>query len=169
MNPHAIVVIMGAAVWPGDTPSNAMRRRVRGALQTLPSNEPVIYLVSGGVGKYPPSEAEVMRRLLIERGVDSERIVIDDVSNDTLESVRNCAAILRQTWPELPVYVSSDTYHIPRCRLLFAILGLKTKASPVESGRSQNTTYKWFYYCLRELAATPWDCLLALLSKLRIK
>jgi uncharacterized SAM-binding protein YcdF (DUF218 family) len=144
-----------------------MRRRVEGALLSARDLPDALFLVSGGVGKHPPSEASVMRMLLQDAGIPIERILLDEAATDTLDSVRNCARILRSLPKYDDVIVCSDVYHIPRCRLLFKIYGIDTQSGKVASGRPQNKASRWLYYYVRELAAIPWDTLIALLSRLR--
>lgn len=159
---NGVLIIMGAAVWPNGVPSNAMRRRVLGALDTSSTLENILFLPTGGVGKFPPAEAEVMRDLLLEAGVPVTNIALEDKATDTLSSVSLCASILRHLPTRSDVYVCSDTYHIPRCRWLFRLYGIKTRAGQVQSGRSYTGTLKWASFYLREAAAIVWDTLLVL-------
>ena len=161
-----ILVIMGAAVWSGGRASNAMRRRVEGALTSAGGNRNALFLPSGGVGKHPPSEARVMADLLLQAGVAEANILLDDTSTDTMSSVRNCARILRALPDFGEVLICSDVYHIPRCRWLFHLYGIQSRAGQVESGRDANTALRWTYYCLREVVALPWDTLLVLMSRI---
>ncbi len=161
-------VILGAAVWSGGHPSNAMRRRVEGALRSAAGVNNPLFLVSGGVGKHPPSEAAVMSQLLQEAGVPQHNILLEEESTDTLESVRNCVRILKKFPATAAVVVSSDVYHIPRCRWLFRMYGVGTSSAEVVSGRSQNRMLRWWYYYLREFAAIPWDTLIALISREKV-
>jgi vancomycin permeability regulator SanA len=156
----SVFVIMGAAVWADGRASDAMQRRVRSALTNSQNSLDALYLVSGGVGKHPPSEAAVMASLLREAGIEEGRILMEEKSNDTLSSVRNCLRILRSLPDFQEVVICSDTYHIPRCRWLFRLYGISTRGAQVESGRRGNGIVKWAYYCLREAAAIPWDTLL---------
>jgi vancomycin permeability regulator SanA len=166
-NIPSVIVVLGAAVWEGGKASNAMRRRIDGALQSAQGRPDALFLVSGGVGKHPPSEASVMARLLQDAGTSSERILLDEASADTLESIRNCTRILRALPKFGDVIVCSDIYHIPRCRWLFKLYGITALPGKVASGRSQNKASRWLYYQLREWVAVPWDTLMAILSPLR--
>ena len=56
---HSVFVILGAAVRERDRASNAMRRRVEGALISAQGIPDTLFLVSGGVGEQPPSEGRV--------------------------------------------------------------------------------------------------------------
>jgi len=160
----SVFVIMGAAVWRGGQPSNAMRRRVEGALISARGAANPLFLPSGGIGKHPPSEAEAMSRLLQEFGVPKENIVLDEASNDTLQSVHNCSRILRSLPNFSQVVVCSDVYHIPRCRWLFKLYGIPSLPGAVRSGRAQNKPWRWWYYYVREFPALVWDVLLVLIS-----
>jgi vancomycin permeability regulator SanA len=168
-SPVTVLVIMGAAVWADGQPSNAMRRRVKGALTSARHYPNTRFLVSGGVGVHPPSEAEVMARLLRESGVPEPNILREDQSTDTMESVRRCVDIV-SGFPDLGnVVICSDVYHIPRCRWLFRLLGIRTLAGEVQSGRCENSWSRWMYYLLREVAALPWDTLVVLPAILRAR
>lgn len=159
-------MIFGAAVWLDGQPSNAMRRRVEGALTTATGQPNALFLATGGVGKHPPSEARIMRNMLLEKGIAEPDILLDEASTDTLSSVRNCTRILHAL-PELgDVVICSDVYHIPRCRWLFHLYGIPSRAGQVESGRRANTALRWMYYYTREALAIPWDTALVLLSQL---
>jgi len=161
----SIFVILGAAVWSGGRASNAMRRRVNGALLSAKAAPDAVFLVSGGVGKHPPSEAAVMSALLREAGVPEERILLDEASSDTLQSIRNSVRILKSLSSFAEVVVCSDVYHIPRCRWLFKLYGVSARAGQISSGRSENKALRWWYYYLREFAAIPWDTLIVLISR----
>ena len=157
---------MGAAVWSGGRASLAMRRRVDGALTSARDIDSALFLPSGGVGDHPPSEARVMADLLLQAGVAEASILLDEVSTDTLSSVRNCTRMLRALPAFGDVVICSDVYHIPRCRWLFYLYGIRSRAGQVESGGPANTTLRWMYYHLREVFALPWDTLLVLLSRI---
>lgn len=160
----SVFVIMGAAVWEGGCASNAMRRRVEGALLSACGVTNPVFLPSGGIGKHPPSEAEVMSRLLRSAGVPEHTIIRDEDSCDTLQSVRNCVRILHSLPDFAQVVVCSDVYHVPRCRWLFKLYGITTRAGRVISGRPQKKAWRRWYYTLREFPALIWDTLIVLIS-----
>jgi vancomycin permeability regulator SanA len=157
-----VFVVLGAAVWQGGVPSNAMRRRVRGALACAQQSSDPLFLVTGGTGRYPPSEAVVMQQLLMESGVAPENILLEEASADTLASVRNCARIIHSMEDVRSVTVCTDLYHMPRTRWLFYLYGIRNKAGQVEDGRKYTGLRKWIYYCLREIPATIQDSFLSI-------
>ncbi len=55
----------------------------------------VMFIVTGGIGVGKTiSEADAMKKLLIDSGISDGRIIIEDQSSDTLSSVVYCQAIL---------------------------------------------------------------------------
>ena len=153
----SVYVIMGAAVWPDGRASRAMKRRVEGALQSAQGVLNFVFLVSGGVGKNPPSEATVMSSLLQKAGIPEHAIILEEASKDTLQSVRNSIRLIRALPIVRDITICSDVYHVPRCRWLFKLSGISTRAGQMRSGRSETYLIRWLYFYLREVAALPWD------------
>jgi len=160
-------VIFGAAVRENGEPSGAMRRRVDAAFKIGKDNPDSIYIPTGGVGKTKFSEAGTMKMMLMNLGVSEDKIILEEESKDTFASVINCNKILRQKNNFNKVYVSSDKYHIPRCRSLFYLLAFKTESTHPESGLRQNGMIKWYYFYFREFFAIPYDIILMLFYRLR--
>jgi vancomycin permeability regulator SanA len=159
-------VIMGAAVMPNATPSGAMRRRVEGALALGRRSQDPFYIVTGGIGRWGPAEADVMKAELQTDGVPEHRIMTETASRDTLSSIVNCSRIIREHDKADIVSVCSDRYHIPRCRWLFWLLGVPTRRANMPSGRGANGILRWSYYYVREAIATPVDTVLLLAHRL---
>lgn len=162
-----VFVILGAAVWKGGVASDAMKRRVAGALLSAKTSEEPCFLVTGGVGRYPPSEASIMKRLLLEYGVAESSIVLEETADDTLSSVKACTAILKTMRDVRSVTVCTDVYHLPRSQWLFRLYGVRTRAGKIASGAREAGSARWLYYWLREVAAIVWDTLVVMIrSKL---
>jgi len=154
---------MGAAVRDNGQPSGALNRRIRSALEIAKNQTDVWFLVTGGIGKNNFSEAEVMKETLLRHKVLPEKIIVDDQSKDTLDSVVICSRILKDHLPTFQsVVVCSDIYHVPRSRWLFYLRGIKTQRTKVQSGLPANGLIKWMYYYIRELAAIVYDTILIL-------
>ena len=161
-------VIFGAGVRPDGSPSGTLARRVHGAWLHGRERAESRYLPTGAIGRHGPSEASVMRDLLIRCGVPGERIVLEERGTDTLSSVVECTRILGELGDEVDrVIVCTSPYHIPRCRLLFRIAGVATEAAAMPSDLSALGLRRWLYYVAREVVATPWDAALALLEHTR--
>jgi len=81
------IIVLGARV-KGEKPSLSLRYRIDRAAQYLEDNPQTIAIVSGGKGKGEDlSEAEVMKRELIEHGIHENRILMEDKSTSTEENI----------------------------------------------------------------------------------
>src|SRR5215467_5275333 len=80
---YDVIVVLGAAVWPGEQPSPALQRRVLHAVDLLQRGYAAYLLVTGGVGKYPPAEAVVMQRLAVAHGILPQHILCEDQATST--------------------------------------------------------------------------------------
>jgi uncharacterized SAM-binding protein YcdF (DUF218 family) len=82
------IIVLGAQV-KDSGPSRVLKYRLDKAYDYLQENENTICIVSGGQGKNEPvSEAEGMYEYLTGRGIDPERIYIEDASKTTAENLR---------------------------------------------------------------------------------
>ena len=156
-----VVIVFGAAVRPDGTPSGALRRRIAAAMDYA-RGRAVIFLVSGGEGRYPPAEAVVMANRLRAGGVSDRAIIQEDQSKTTLESVVNCAAIIRRLTGIARVMACSDAYHLPRCRWLLRLSGIEAGGIAADDGRHANPWQKWLWFQLREIPAIAIDTILIL-------
>ena len=162
-----IAIIMGSAVLPDGRPGPALQRRVNAALKLQHEFEDLIFIASGGIVKNSPcSEAEAMRVLLIEAGVDNQRIFLEDRSKNTLQNVIHSATIIRQFQTAGNVIVCSDNYHTLRCRLLLYLMGISTIYRPMPDAKSEVGWMRWMYFCVRETVAIPVQAFFLLILKL---
>ena len=119
---------------------------------------------SGGVGRYGPSEASIMAERLTAGGVARERLILDEDSLDTLQTVVAAAReIGRRGLPG--AIVCTDSYHTPRARLIFAALGVSSLDGSVKSGPRQMGWPAWWRMRLREIPAIPYDWVLAVTKR----
>jgi len=150
-----VIVVLGAAVWPNEKPSPSLLRRVKKSIDLYKSGHAENIIMSGGVGRHPPAEAVVMKRIALESGIPEERILIDDRSTNTYESAINCSAIMNNNnWVKL--IVVSDSYHLIRSVLLFNAFGKYAKGIKSDHGKGDTKLWKWIFYHLREVVALPW-------------
>ena len=154
---RAAIVIFGAAVRADGRPSSALRRRVEAAARFGATLDAPLFMPTGGVGRYGPSEASVMAALLREFGVAPERIVVEDTAANTIGSVRACARLLRTRGHTGRVYAASSSYHLLRCLLLLRIAGFDAAICPPPPGPSARRWRTRWYWRLREIAALPID------------
>lgn len=150
---------------PGGRPSGALRRRVDAAAAFGTRFASPLFVPTGAVGRYGPSEASVMAALLKQRGVAPARILLEQTGTDTLSSVRAVVGLLRARGLAAPVYVATSGYHLPRCRLLLRIAGVAAGVCPPPPVPA-DAWQRWFWR-LREVPAIPYDAGLAVLARLR--
>ena len=160
-------LVFGAAVRPDTQPSPTLRRRVEGAFRLAGGRSRARFVVTGGVGRHPPAECEVMRDLLIGLGAAPEAIVTEEEGHNTLSSAVCCARILAARGDAARITVCSSSYHIPRCWLLLRVLGVPARKAPFESDRSWLGFGRWLRASLREAAALPGDLLAVLWIRMR--
>jgi uncharacterized SAM-binding protein YcdF (DUF218 family) len=147
----ATIIIFGAAVAADGRPSATLLRRTRAAFDF--GGVMAFYLPTGGVGRYGPSEASLMRDLLLGWGVPPARITLEETATDTLSSALACAALLGGRGE---VYAASSAYHLPRCLMLLRLAGIAARRCPPPRFRLEP------YWVMREAVALPWDAWLML-------
>jgi uncharacterized SAM-binding protein YcdF (DUF218 family) len=157
------IVVFGAAVRPDGRPSGVLKRRIEGAWSAWHLLPDAMLLATGGIGRHPPAEALVIRDRLVARGIPADRIVVEPESRDTLASAVACAAILRGRGDVGRVWVCTSAFHSHRCRLLMALLGLRTGRVHIPPARTARQRLRLVWWWAREALALPWDALLVLL------
>jgi uncharacterized SAM-binding protein YcdF (DUF218 family) len=136
------------------------------AVQALRAGKGGRLLVTGGLGAHPPAEAQVMRQLALDAGVQPAQILVEDQATSTFQSAVYCARILRQHgWST--ALVVTDRYHLPRALLVFRGLGIRALGSAPRHGRYSQRLWKRWYYRAREVLAFAWYVLLVIAQKVR--
>jgi len=150
------IVIFGAAVRPDGRPSPSLLRRIGYGLKAAQAQPDAPIFCSGGIGRAGPSEASIMARVLRGQGMAADRLVLDETSLDTLQSVIAAARFVRRNGRD-GLIVCSDGYHQPRIRLMLGVLGVATKAGPTVRGLAGARLRTWLRMYLREALAIPYD------------
>lgn len=159
-----LIVIFGAAVRADGRPSAALLRRIGYGLQAARAHPGAPVLCSGGVGRVGPSEASIMVEVLTREGLSPDRLIVDDQSLDTLQSVVRAAREARR-WASGLVIACSDGYHLPRIRLMLAVLGVRSVAGP--RGGPRGSVWHRLRMALREAPAIPYDVALVAAQRRR--
>jgi uncharacterized SAM-binding protein YcdF (DUF218 family) len=161
----AVIIIFGAAVRPNGQPSTTLRLRVEAAAAFGARFSAPLFVPTGGVGRFGPSEASVMATLLEAHGVPREHILLEETGTDTLSSARAIVRLLRDSALAASVYVATSGYHLPRCLLLLRLGGVPAHACPPP--HPSVTTLRRWYWRLREVPAIPYDAAIAVFLRLR--
>lgn len=124
------VIVLGAAV-KGDEPTSPLLLRIEATEQYMKDNPGTVAIASGGQGDGEDiSEAECIKRCLVEAGIDESRILLDDKSTDTEENIRNSFAFI----PEgSRTGVVSSSFHIYRAVKIAALEGYTVSGIPARA------------------------------------
>ncbi len=119
------VIVLGCRVR-GETPSSMLWIRTKTAYDILVEHPDAVAVVSGGQGAGEDiSEAEAMRRMLTEWGIEERRIIMEDTSTSTAENFDNSAALLRELGISENVAIVTSEYHQYRASLYAKRSGLE--------------------------------------------
>jgi len=113
-------VVLGAGI-DGEQPSLSLRRRLDSSIKFLNENPEVKLIVSGGFGEgLRISEAEVMKRYLIERGINEGRILKEERSKTSNENLKYTRELLNEIHGEQrqDIVVITSDYHMFRAKLI---------------------------------------------------
>lgn len=119
------LIILGAQV-KGKVPSLALRLRLEKAKQYLQENPQTVAVLSGGQGDGEEiTEAECMRRYLVENGVSEDRLILEDRSTSTLENLEFSAGKIAEREGSDAAFAMtgkcallSNNFHVYRALLL---------------------------------------------------
>lgn len=150
--PGSAIVVLGAAVRPNGSPSPALTGRIAEAARQARRWPDLPIIASGGIGRYPPAEAVVIRDGLIALATDPTRILLETESRTTLENGRNSIALMRSHGLTHALIVT-DRRHLPRALMTFRKLGMPATGCPARPGALP--LRKRLVALAREAAALP--------------
>jgi uncharacterized SAM-binding protein YcdF (DUF218 family) len=143
-------VVLGAAVWSGGRPSPTLARRADHAIALYHTGQIDAILGCGGLGKHPPTEAQVIGDLCRASGIPDSVLHTEDRSMTTRENLLNALPILDRLQPSRVVIVT-DPYHAPRARLIARQIGLVASTDTPRAGSIGPR--QWFRHAPREALA----------------
>lgn len=136
-------------------PEPILKMRVAAAAEYLMKNPGVRVIVCGGKleKEQSLSEAQVMRDMLTDLGVQQDRIILEDKSKTTRENFRNALKIIENMGLEKPhtAMLSSD-FHLLRASLLAKKCGLQVTTIAAPSPKEiKMLCYIREFFCFPEL------------------
>ena len=144
----ATVVVLGCQVR-GNNPSLMLRKRIDAAFDYLVMNPQAKCVVSGGKGKGENiSEAECIRNELIDKGIDENRIYMEDKSTDTNENIKFSAEIIKKNGLNEKMAIVTDGFHEMRAALIAKRMGYECGAVSAKT-----PTYLSANFTTREIIA----------------
>lgn len=108
---NTTLIVLGCRV-KGNTPSLMLTKRVTAAKNYLEENKEAFVIVSGGQGKDENiSEAECMKNMLIDMGIEDYRIYTEDKSRSTDENIRFSFDIIKKNNLPINITIVTSEYH----------------------------------------------------------
>lgn len=126
------LVILGAGLW-GDTPSLALKQRLDEGLAFITKNPTTIIVLSGGKGPGETiTEAEAMKKYLVERGVEEKFIITEDKSTNTKENLQFTKELLEKQngKDNFKIALVTNNFHMFRAKLIAKSCGFKVYGQP---------------------------------------
>lgn len=142
------VVVLGCQVT-GKTPSLMLYDRMMTALEYINANPDSTVIASGGKGSGEQiSEAEAIKSFLINKGVDENRIILEDKSTNTKENIAFSAQLIKDKGLNENVAIATDGFHQFRAAYFSKQNNLEFSALPCKT--------RWYFtasYYSREVLA----------------
>ncbi len=150
-----VAVVLGTEVLPGGRPSRTLDARVRHAAGLYARGRARTLVPTGGLGKHPPAEAEVMGRVLREEGVPDDAVVLEERALNTWDSARLVAGMASKLGVR-SVLVVTDPLHCVRTVAAFERAGLEAWAEPVYASPMWRGRWSRRGQLVRETGALVW-------------
>lgn len=112
------IVILGGALKADGSMQAALIKRLGKGLEAAGKFKNATIIVSGGVPRQGICESYLMKKWLLKKGIDSNRIIIEDKSKDTVGNALFCLEILKKLKVKNAVIVTSAS-HIRRALTIF--------------------------------------------------
>ncbi|MCL4489479.1 MAG: YdcF family protein [Chloroflexi bacterium] len=153
--PVDTLIVLGSAVWPGERASPSLYERAEHAIALYKQGYASSMILSGGLGQFPPSEAEVMRRLAAGSGIPDSALLLDDTSHSTEENLSHAKQIMEaHGWRS--ALIVSDPFHLLRARVIARDYGIEAYGSPATASPTFTILHLRVWYTVREAAALIW-------------
>ena len=147
-------IVLGAALW-NDVPSPGLRERLNHALMLYQEGRFQTFIVSGGLGDEGATitEAEGMKRYLMQNGVPEEHILKEPLARSTYQNLQFSKALMDNHGLDSAVIVT-HTYHGGRAADMAGFIGI----DPVQTDTCETKVMSKAKHRFREtLAFGKWE------------
>lgn len=125
-------LVFGAAQW-NNRPSPVLKERINHSINLLKKGNVKYIFFSGGYGKNSRfSESSVSRDYAIKQGIAADSIIIENISNSTIENIYYASKIGKEYGISSYALVS-DPEHILRCAVLARYFKMNYYVSPTRT------------------------------------
>lgn len=128
------IIVLGAQMR-GDRPSMVLKFRLDCAIEYLNDNPNTVCIVSGGQGANEiMSEAEGMKKYLLENNISEDRILIENKSRNTIENILFSKELLKDETSGIGIltnnFHSYRSVRLAKAQLKNPIYGISAASSP---------------------------------------
>lgn len=117
------LIVLGCSIH-GDSPSYALAERLNKAIEYHKRNPKGTIIVSGGQGPDEAyTEAYVMKKYLVEHGINADSIIEEDRSTSTTENFKYSYKLMDKSPATVSAAFVTSDFHVYRAEKLAALLG----------------------------------------------
>ena len=141
--PADAIIVLGAAAYDAK-PSPVFEERIRHGIDLYRRGLAPKLIFTGGYGGVGArfSESQVARRYALRQGVPDKAILIESLSRNTHDNLRQ-ASLLMQQHQLHDVIVVSDPLHMARALRISKELGIRAVGSPTPTSRFRTFATRW--------------------------
>ena len=141
--PVDAIIVLGAAAYDAK-PSPVFEERIRHGIDLYRRGLAPKLIFTGGYGGVGArfSESQVARRYALRQGVPDKAILIESLSRNTHDNLRQ-ASLLMQQHQLHDVIVVSDPLHMARALRISKELGIRAVGSPTPTSRFRTFATRW--------------------------
>lgn len=150
-----VAVVMGAQVLRGGKASRTLDARVRHAASLWRPGGVELLIPTGGLGEYPPKEADLMAEILLSQDVSQRAILAEDAALNTWDSAVRVARICKDKNIGC-VRIVTDPLHCVRTIWAFEVAGLDALAEPAYDSPMWRKPWSRREQLFREAVALIW-------------
>lgn len=118
-------VVLGAAVWSGNQPSPTLSSRIDKAIRLYKKNIVNKIMLTGSNAPGELTEAEVAYHYIINKGVDTSDIMLENQTTSTAEQIRFVRNNIIASGRFDNIFIISDKYHLARINEISRFYNLK--------------------------------------------
>lgn len=108
-------------------------------MQKEKTGKDIIFIPSGGKGHNETiSEAEAMKKYLINKGIDKKNIILEDRATNTLENMKYSNSIIINNSKDAKISFVTTNYHVFRSGVIATKCGIDCEG--------MGSTTKWYFY-----------------------
>lgn len=137
------IIVLGAAAYDAK-PSPVFEERIRHGIDLYKRGLAPTLIFTGGYGGTGArfSESQVARRYALRQGVPDKAILIESLSRNTHENLRQASQVMQQHNLRKAIIVS-DPLHMARALRISQDIGIQAVGSPTPTSRFRTFATRW--------------------------